>query len=214
MSDKTPPSPRRHPAGANPQKRAQILAGAETVFLEKGFEQASVAAIAAAAGVSKGTIYVYFSDKEEMFRTLIQERRSKMLEGSSSILHSDRPLPERMEWYGCRVASAICSDASLRAQHIVIGAMERNPAFGPSFLDTVTAPTLREIGEMLSRAVDEGEMSVPDIPLAAAQFLELLTAGIWRRRLFGARLNPPTDDEIRSTVQSAVTMMLAAYRAC
>src|SRR3982074_3758622 len=52
-------------------KRRQILDGARTVFLAQGFDAASMGEIARAAGVSKGTLYVYFENKEELFEAIV-----------------------------------------------------------------------------------------------------------------------------------------------
>ena len=53
--------------GQDSEKRRQILDGAREVFRAKGYEGASMDAIAKAAGVSKGTLYVYFTNKDELF---------------------------------------------------------------------------------------------------------------------------------------------------
>jgi AcrR family transcriptional regulator len=54
-------------------KRRQIVQGARAVFLERGFDAASMSDIARAAGVSKGTLYVYFADKEQLFEAIVRE---------------------------------------------------------------------------------------------------------------------------------------------
>ena len=51
-------------------KRRQIIEGARAVFLSQGFDAASMNDIARAAGVSKGTLYVYFKHKGELFEAL------------------------------------------------------------------------------------------------------------------------------------------------
>src|SRR4029079_3886187 len=57
-------------------KRRQILEGARKVFLAQGFDGASMGEIAKIAGVSKGTLYVYFDSKESLFEALtIEEKR-------------------------------------------------------------------------------------------------------------------------------------------
>src|SRR3954468_3961309 len=56
-------------------KRRQILDGARRVFLAQGFEGASMNDIARAAGVSKGTLYVYFENKERLFAAIVEEER-------------------------------------------------------------------------------------------------------------------------------------------
>src|SRR5271163_2999619 len=54
-------------------KRRQILAGARAVFLDLGFDGASMGEIARSAGVSKGTLYVYFADKSRLFEAIVEE---------------------------------------------------------------------------------------------------------------------------------------------
>jgi AcrR family transcriptional regulator len=54
-------------------KRAQILAAAKRRFADRGFEVASMAAIASDAGLPVGSLYTYFSSKEDLFDTVIEE---------------------------------------------------------------------------------------------------------------------------------------------
>jgi AcrR family transcriptional regulator len=72
------PSPRRRrgrpPTSAAGDSRAELLEAAARVFAERGFRDATVAQIVAAAGLSKGTFYWNFSSKEDLFQTLLRER--------------------------------------------------------------------------------------------------------------------------------------------
>src|ERR1700747_1895688 len=54
-------------------KRRQILEGARKIFMDLGFDGASMGEIAKAAGVSKGTLYVYFADKSALFEAIVEE---------------------------------------------------------------------------------------------------------------------------------------------
>src|SRR5215467_7543183 len=54
-------------------KRRQILDGARKVFMDLGFDGASMGEIARAAAVSKGTLYVYFADKCALFEAILEE---------------------------------------------------------------------------------------------------------------------------------------------
>src|SRR5690606_32383907 len=65
-------------AGQDPAKRRQILEGAQNVFLRMGFDAASMNDITREAGVSKGTIYVYFNSKEDLFVALCEHYRHTM----------------------------------------------------------------------------------------------------------------------------------------
>src|ERR1700722_56529 len=61
-------------------KRRQIMEGAWAVFMAAGFDGASMNDVARVAGVSKGTLYVYFDSKEKLFEALIREERRRQAE--------------------------------------------------------------------------------------------------------------------------------------
>src|SRR5215468_4716735 len=62
------------PRRAEAPKRRQIIDGACRVFLDRGFDAASMGEIARQARVSKGTLYVYFKSKEELFEAIVGEQ--------------------------------------------------------------------------------------------------------------------------------------------
>src|SRR4051794_27199384 len=66
-------NPIRPLADEDSSKRRQILDGARKVFMELGFDAASMNEIARSAGVSKGTLYVYFADKYRLFEAIVEE---------------------------------------------------------------------------------------------------------------------------------------------
>src|SRR5580658_8185704 len=63
-------------------KRRQIVEGARSIFLAQGFDAASMSDIARAAGVSKGTLYVYFANKEQLFEAIVHEECMFHAEGT------------------------------------------------------------------------------------------------------------------------------------
>src|SRR4030081_694669 len=65
-------------------KRRQIIEGARRVFLAQGFDAASMGEIARAAGVSKGTLYVYFENKERLFDAIVGQECQATPKASSS----------------------------------------------------------------------------------------------------------------------------------
>ena len=67
-------------------RRSEILKAARKVFAEQGYSKATIDIIAERAGIAKGTIYLYFRNKEELFLQTSEERLKKMLEGLQKIL--------------------------------------------------------------------------------------------------------------------------------
>ncbi len=202
---------RRHAAGADPSKRDQILDGARQVFFDKGFDAASLNDICRAAGVSKGTIYVYFSDKVDLFETLIARERERLFSGIEQILDEDAPLADRLRRFGRRQAEIICSDHVIQAQRIIIGSVERMPEMGARFYDGGAQRSQGAVLRLFEREIAAGRMVIADPALAAYQFSELTTSGLWRPRLFGKTRTPPTAEAIARSVEGAVAMIIAAY---
>jgi AcrR family transcriptional regulator len=202
---------RRHAAGEDPAKRAQILKGAMQEFLEKGFDATSMNEIARAAGVSKGTIYVYFADKVELFEALIAEERERMFEGLETLLEGDLSLRDKLIAFGTTLAQILCSDHVIRAQRIVAAIVDRMPEVGVRFYETGALRTHRALTALFEREIAAGHLAMPDARLAGFQFMELASAGLWRPRLFGRLREAPSAAEIDATVLSAVAMFLQSY---
>lgn len=81
------------------EMRSLILDAARSIFLEKGFEQASIRNIAEKIEYSPGTIYLYFRDKDEIFHALHEEGFRRMLEKMQPLQHVEDPF-ERLKALG------------------------------------------------------------------------------------------------------------------
>lgn len=206
-----PPRRKRRAAGADPDKRRQILDGAHEVFLTRGFDNASMSDIAAAANVSKGTLYVYFEDKEHLFVALIEREREEQKRGIFEALDDDPDLGHALTHFGERIVQLLVCDFALSAQRIVVGVAERMPDLGREFYENGPLQGARRIAGYLDRKVAEGQLEIDDTALAAVQFVDLCQSTILRPRLFNAVRERPSDAEISRVVASAVAMFLARY---
>ena len=98
-------APNRRVAGQDPVKRQQILDGAKRVFLGVGFDAASMNDITREAGVSKGTIYVYFGSKEELFGALIDRERTAIFASLAETLEEGGSIKETLTRFGILLAT-------------------------------------------------------------------------------------------------------------
>ena len=181
-------------------KRRQILDGARTVFLSDGFDGASMNDIARVAGVSKGTLYVYFESKEELFEALIREDRKQQAERLDVRPRNGKTRANFSMAYGRRLIEMMTRPEMLAQSRMVISAIAKFPRFGQAFFEA--GPLLRRCAgsrrgfESSWRA---GELEIEDVELAAQQFAELCKAGIFHRVIFcGADAVEP--EEIERTV--------------
>jgi AcrR family transcriptional regulator len=114
-------------------KRRQILDGAMRVFLDKGFDAASMSEIARAAGVSKGTLYVYFADKQSLFDAIVQERCHIHAERVFEFDHTDHAVEEVLSRLGVDFATVMCRPENFSGVRAVIAIAERMPELGRKF---------------------------------------------------------------------------------
>lgn len=201
----------RHSAGADPAKRDQILTGAKQIFFEQGFDAAGVNDICRAAGVSKSTLYVYFGSKEDLFEAIVEQERHRLFSAVSGILLTEGSVADVLRRYACEVVGIVCSDRVVQAHRIIIGIAERMPDLGARFYDSGPMRAQTDLAAFFRREIGAGRLAIPDVALAAAQFIELATATLWRPRLFARMTEEPTEERVRDVVDCAVSVFLAAY---
>ncbi|MBB3937404.1 TetR/AcrR family transcriptional regulator [Aureimonas phyllosphaerae] len=204
-------SDRRAAAGEDPTKRRQILEGARRAFVGLGFDAASMNDVVREAGVSKSTLYVYFRSKEELFRALIECEREAYLAEVEALLTDPGDPAETLLRYGQRLARLVMSPEAMHAKRTVIAVAARMPEVGREFYRHGPQRGLALLSAYLEKACAAGTLEIPDVALAAAQFVELATAGILRRRFFDDEAPAISEDEMARVVASAVRLFMAGY---
>jgi len=202
----------RPAAGEDPVKREQILDGAMRVFMRLGFDASSMNDITREAGVSKGTLYVYFKNKEDLFAAIIQRKKSLVFEKLSEIVAAEKPIAETLYEFGITFAEQVLSDDAIRGQRIVIGVIERMPELADSFFKfgPNTGPVL--LANYLKLQVERGRLKPIDDPMFTARQLgDLCLAGLYRPRLFGEMREPPPREKVERNVEWAVRLFLNTY---
>ncbi|MDI7860430.1 TetR/AcrR family transcriptional regulator [Rhizobiaceae bacterium n13] len=202
----------RRAAGEDPAKREQILDGARRVFLRDGFDGASMNEITREAGVSKGTIYVYFDSKEDLFAALIDRQRSRVVETVRNALHNHDAIEDALYSFGTKLTMHLVSEQTIRSMRTVLGVIDRMPKLADRFFSTTAANGVSVLTEYLDKQVAEGRLAIDDTDLAARQFIEMSMAGLFKRCLFGNLPEPKSVEEIAPIVKSAVRVFLAGYR--
>jgi len=202
----------RPAAGEDPAKREQILDGAMRVFMRMGFDASSMNDITREAGVSKGTLYVYFKNKEDLFAAIIQRKKSLVFDKLREIVEADKPVAETLYEFGLTFGSHLLSDDAIRGQRIVIGVIDRMPELADSFFKfgPNTGPVL--LANYLARQVELGRLKPIDDPMyTSRQFGDLCMAGLYRPRLFGEMREPPPRETVERNVEWAVRLFLNTY---
>jgi AcrR family transcriptional regulator len=198
------------PVGVESAKRRQILDGARQVFLSRGFDGASMGDIAKAAGVSKGTLYVYFDSKEKLFEALTIEEKECLAEAVFRLDADDADLRGALTRLGHSYLAMLGRPEHVSSIRMVIGTAEKFPRFGQMFYEAGPQNGIARLKAYLDRQVAAGRLSIGDTRLAAQHFIDLCQSGLMRRLLFAVGA-PPTPDEISYLVDKAVWVFFKAY---
>ena len=188
-------------------KRRQILEGARKVFMDLGFDGASMGEIARAAGVSKGTLYVYFDDKCRLFEAIVEEETRTALLFRFDL---SRDIAANLAGFGEAYMALICRPGGGSAIRTVMAIAERMPDVGRRYYDRVLEGTINCLARYLKGRVEANELAIEDCRLAASQFPLMCQATLFLPFIFQAA-PAPSPDRIREVVASAVKMFLTAY---
>lgn len=205
----------RPAAGTDPHKRQQIIDGARRVFTSTGFDAASMSDIARAADVSKATLYVYFTSKEQLFADICAERRDRNISELIGLLDRTRPIADVLGEFASEALKRLLVPEVLRSHRIVIGVAERMPEIGRELYQSGPERLHAELAAYMAFHARAGHLHLAetDIRLAAGQFLELSQATVFRPRIYAAAMPEVGAEEIERIVSSAVRMFMAAYGA-
>jgi AcrR family transcriptional regulator len=201
-----------HTAGEDDSaKRRQILAGASKVFMDLGFDGASMGEIARAAGVSKGTLYVYFADKNRLFEAIVEQ--TALEQGKVSFnFDPARDVPATLRDFGQTYMQLICRPTEGSAIRTVMAIAERMPDVGRRFYQSVIENRINSLASYLDAHVRSGDLVIEDCRHAAAQFILVCQASLFLPFIFQSE-PPPSPERITQVVESATQMFLATYRA-
>ncbi len=205
------PVNRRMAAGENPAKRDQILDGAQKIFMENGFEGTSMNDVTRAAGVSKGTVYVYFSSKEDLFTALVERERERMAAMVRTTLDESLPLEDALFNFGTTIATFMTTPRVIRGMRMAIGVVGKLPETADCFLRQGVGRGPQILQVYLDKQVAKGALNIDDTLLAARQFGELCLAGLFRPALFGEAKNEPSREQIEHTVRIGIDMFMNYY---
>jgi TetR/AcrR family transcriptional repressor of mexJK operon len=174
------------------ERRAQILDAALPVFLEHGFGDATVDQLAAAAGVTKRTIYSYFGDKSGVFIEMVQSL--------ALTVSSDPPGGNSLEALASRIVYRLNSAELVGLHRLVIAESTRFPELAVTLHDDGDARHISRLAERI------GLECGPAAAARAQSLFSLLLGEEHRKRLLGL-LPPITQDGARDHARTAIALL-------
>jgi len=177
-----PPHKRERRKQARP---GELLDAALDLFVEKGFAATRSEEVAARAGVSKGTLFLYFPSKEELFKAVVRENMVRhQNEGIEEIARFEGTTPMLLEYlmlewwrrYGATKASGISK--------LVMSEASNFPDLARFFQEEVVTPGHAMIRSVLQRGIARGEFRPVDMDLTVHSVLApLLFLVTWKHSM-------------------------------
>lgn len=153
-------------------RREAILAAALEEFSAHGFEAARLDDMARRAGVAKGTIYLYFKDKEELFQALVRSFISPVVGALEQVSHVDAPLPAVVRELAELFVREIVETRRRDIIRLIFSEGQRFPKLAEFYYREVISRALVAVRALLKRALERGEISNE----ALVRFPQLLVA--------------------------------------
>jgi AcrR family transcriptional regulator len=180
-------------------RRTQIVEAAARLWLEDGFDATSVEAIARAAGLAKGTVYLYFPSKEALLDEAV--RRYSLVPAFEALTRELAGIPP--ETAIPRIARELWRRLTEHAPlvRLMLRELPRRPDTARAFLEKVVLPANRAFAGWLDAGVAAGAVRPLDTFVAARALVGMLMIFLLTQELYGGRaLAPLRDDSITDTV--------------
>ncbi|SHO59349.1 TetR/AcrR family transcriptional regulator [Vibrio quintilis] len=194
-------------------RRQAILDIAKEAFIEQGFEQTSMSAIAKKLGGSKATLYNYFNSKEAIFLAVMRSSISDQLVDAFHDL-SDKDsenegIKETLNNIGFIYLKAILSPEVTAIRKLALSESERSD-IGRFFYENGPKTGWKTVERFLSSQVYKGNLILCDTHIATAQLKALIDAELVEPYEFGA-IDQPDDDKIQQVVDRAIDSFIKLY---
>src|SRR5215467_3802894 len=204
---------RAQDAGARDAGNARvrrILAAARSLFLNLGYGETSMDAIARRAAVSKATLYSHFDGKDALFAALIMAECRHLSDQIGQRALDEPDIRDALLRVAHDFNNLLCTGDGLTMYRIVVAEAPRFPELGRVFYDSGPTIMIDRIATILRRATERRLLKVGDPRVAAIQFISLIRGELHLTRVLGlkkASKNPA------DYIEASVDLFLAGYQA-
>jgi TetR/AcrR family transcriptional regulator, mexJK operon transcriptional repressor len=184
MNETQTPAPSRREQN-KAERRAAIVQLALRSFLAHGYEATSMSAIAKEMGGSKGTLWSYFSSKEELLGAVIDTASAAFQSFMGAILDTRKDIRVVLTRFCETFLERISRPEAIALQRLIVSQADRFPEIGRVFHDHAPAINHATLSDFIKRQMVAGVLRADDPNEAARMLLDLCTAGYHDRVLYG-----------------------------
>lgn len=189
-------------------KDRAIIRAAQHLFFERGFDGASVDAIAEAAGVAKATVYARFADKEALLREAIAAKCGEFLDAETLNWRPGRTLREGLVAIAVRFLALVTDAQALAMHRLMMQEGQKSDRLPTLFFESAIRPTALKLAAFLDSEAARLGVSIADAEGAAWRFLGMVKGEDHMRAMLGMKPRPRA--QIGRHVEACVDEFIAA----
>ena len=196
------------------RKREDILGAATDLFLENGYAATSMDEVAAAAKVSKQTVYKNFRNKESLFREMALSTVTTVGEPFQALVadvESGDDLAVALRALARRYMRAVMQPELLKRRQLIVREAGRFPDVARAYHEAAPRETVRHLAASFGRLAKKGSLSLTDPETAATHFAFLILGEPLDTVMFQGTEGLPTAAMLERMADAATDAFLAAY---
>jgi AcrR family transcriptional regulator len=202
---------RKHrPDRRSDERYSAFLAAAIEVFLERGFEKATLDEVIRRSGGSRATLYTQFGSKEGLFAAIIEEK-CRQIVAALEAAPVEGGVEEVLKGFATAYMKELMTAESLSLYRLVIGESSRFPELGAAVFQAGPTAAADRLAAYLRAQVEAGALSLPDVDLAARQFIEMVKGDLHIRALMRTS-DMPSRKEVATCIEYAAAIFLNGAR--
>jgi TetR/AcrR family transcriptional regulator, mexJK operon transcriptional repressor len=190
------------------ERRHEILVAARDVFLEEGFGNATMLAVARRARASKETLYGLYGSKEKLFVAIIREASCGL---ARTLVCPDAACPrEALTDFARRYMDMVTTGSGIALIRVAVAEVGRFPELGRIMVEQGFEPIRTVLANYMQAAGARGDLAIEDPRAAASMFISILKSDWFLWRLLDA-VPPPSAEEIDAVAARSVNAFLKIY---
>lgn len=208
-----PSAPTRH-VRRKEARPGELLAAALDLFVEKGFAATRVDEVAQRAGVSKGTLFLYFASKEELFKAVVRENISgRFTEWNAEFDQFEGSTPDMLRYCLFSWWERLGSTKASGIPKLMMSEAQNFPELASFYQAEVMQPGNSLIERILQRGVARGEFRAMDITYGAYLVLApMLFLAMWQHSL-GTCCSAQVQLDPKKYLNAQLDMLLHGFNA-
>jgi TetR/AcrR family transcriptional regulator, mexJK operon transcriptional repressor len=195
------------------RKRHAVVEAATALFLQHGYPGTSMDQIAAAAGVSKPTVYRFFADKEQLFTEIVLgplDQAGQPFRDRLAALAGTTRLAGDLRQVARDYLATVVQPRVLQLRRLVIGASPYLPEVARTYYERAPEQTMQALAGCFGQLAARGLLRISDPAAVAGHFAYLVLGRALDKSLFCGDA-PFTAAELRAQADAGVAVFLAAY---